>query len=161
QAKWFPNSFTLRDFDASDAADHKAQRINKNDSLTLSIPSFTSNHKTMKQFFILLLFICPICDVAQTSGKSKLKKEQSKSPLAGYEKYIDEHRDAHLNELAELISFPSISSMPSHKPDMERAAAWIVNKLKAIGISNAQLLPTEGAPVVYGSWEKAPGKTTV
>jgi acetylornithine deacetylase/succinyl-diaminopimelate desuccinylase-like protein len=36
-----------------------------------------------------------------------------------------------------------------------------VKKLKAIGMTNAQLIPTEGNPVVYGSWDKAPGKPTV
>ena len=28
-------------------------------------------------------------------------------------------------------------------------------------MTTAQLIPTEGNPVVYGSWDKAPGKPTV
>jgi acetylornithine deacetylase/succinyl-diaminopimelate desuccinylase-like protein len=36
-----------------------------------------------------------------------------------------------------------------------------VNKLKAIGVPTAQTIPTEGNPIVYGSWDKAPGKPTV
>ena len=59
----------------------------------------------------------------------------------------------------EIISIPSISSIPDHKPDVAKAAAWIAAKLKAIGMTNVQLIPTEGNPVVYGSWDKAPGET--
>jgi acetylornithine deacetylase/succinyl-diaminopimelate desuccinylase-like protein len=47
------------------------------------------------------------------------------------------------------------------KPVVEKAAVWIRNKLQAIGITTAQLIPTEGNPVVYASWDKAPGKPTV
>jgi acetylornithine deacetylase/succinyl-diaminopimelate desuccinylase-like protein len=36
-----------------------------------------------------------------------------------------------------------------------------VNKLKAIGMTTAQAIPTDGNPIVFGSWEKAPGKPTV
>ncbi len=83
------------------------------------------------------------------------------SSQASYEKYIDDNNDAHLKEFIELVSIPSISSIPSNRPDVEKAAAWIVNKLKAIGITTAQTIPTEGNSVVYGSWDKAPGKPTV
>ncbi len=99
--------------------------------------------------------------IAQKTNSKSSKKEQAKSSLASYEKYIDTHNDAHLKEFLELISIPSISSIPAHKPDVERAASWIVNKLKAIGMTTAQTLPTEGNPIVYGSWDKAPGKPTV
>ncbi len=88
-------------------------------------------------------------------------KEKVKSLLASYEKYIDDNNDRHLEEFMELVSIPSISSIPSHKPDAARAAAWILDKLKAIGMTTAQLVPTDGNPVVFGSWDKAPGKPTV
>lgn len=87
--------------------------------------------------------------------------QKANSSLAPYEKYIDEHMDAHQKEFIELVSIPSISSIPSYKPDAARTATWIMNKLKAIGMTTAQLIPTEGNPVVYGSWDKAPGKPTV
>ena len=93
--------------------------------------------------------------------KTTTKKETIKSAISLYEKYIDDNMDRHLKEFVELVSIPSISSIPSHKPDVEKAASWIVNKLKAIGITTAELLPTAGSPVVYGSWDKAPGKPTV
>jgi acetylornithine deacetylase/succinyl-diaminopimelate desuccinylase-like protein len=87
---------------------------------------------------------------------------QHKGPnISSYEKYIDDNADAHLKEFIEFVSIPSISSIPSHKPDIEKSAAWIVNKLKSIGLTTVQLIPTSGNPVVYGSWDKAPGKPTV
>ncbi|MEO6355183.1 MAG: M20/M25/M40 family metallo-hydrolase [Ferruginibacter sp.] len=99
--------------------------------------------------------------MAQHAKTNNAKKEQLKSSQASYEKYVDDNMDAHLKEFVELVSIPSISSIPSNKPDVEKAAVWIRNKLQAIGITTAQLIPTEGNPVVYASWDKAPGKPTV
>jgi len=98
---------------------------------------------------------------AQNNNSKPLKKEKAKSSLTPYEKYIDDNNDAHLKEFMELVSIPSISSIPSHKADIDKAAEWIVNKLKAIGMTTAQTIPTDGNSIVYGSWEKAVGKPTV
>ena len=98
---------------------------------------------------------------AQNSQSVIEQKDDLKKNLLSYEKYIDENSDAHLKEYLEFVSIPSISSMPSHKPDMERAALWIVKKLKAIGMTTAETISTKGLPVVYASWDNAPGKPTV
>jgi len=98
---------------------------------------------------------------AQNSKTEDVKKDHLKMAFLSYEKYIDENSDAHLREYLEFVAIPSISSMPSHKSDIEKAASWIVNKLKAIGMTTAETIPTKGYPVVYGSWDKAPGKPTV
>jgi acetylornithine deacetylase/succinyl-diaminopimelate desuccinylase-like protein len=98
---------------------------------------------------------------AQNSQSGNAQKGHLKKDFLSYEKYIDANNDAHLKEYLEFVAIPSISSMPSHKPDIERAAAWIVKKLKAIGMTTAESIPTKGLPVVYGSWDKAPGKPTV
>jgi acetylornithine deacetylase/succinyl-diaminopimelate desuccinylase-like protein len=97
--------------------------------------------------------------IAQKSNSDAAAKE--KAILASYEKYIDDNSDAHLKEYVQLVAIPSISSIPSNKPDVAKAAAWIADKLKAIGIPTVKLIPTAGNPVVYGSWDKAPGKPTV
>ena len=93
--------------------------------------------------------------------KATTKKGTIKSAMPLYEKYIDDNMDAHLKEFVELVSIPSTSSIPANKADVAKTGAWIVNKLKSIGITSAELLPTAGNPVVYGSWNKAPGKPTV
>ncbi len=115
------------------------------------------NKKTILLFIALVnAFTSPL--LAQ---KTKAKNEQVKFSLSSYKKYIDDSNDAHLQEFIQLVSIPTISSIPANKPDVAKAADWIVTKLKAIGITTAQKLPTAGNPVVYGSWDKAPGKPTV
>ncbi len=98
---------------------------------------------------------------AQMPNSKKTNLETAKSSIVSYEKYIDENNDQHLKEFLELVSIPSISSIPANKPDIAKTAAWIVNKLNSIGISNAKQLSTDGNPVVYATWDKAPGKPTV
>ena len=111
--------------------------------------------KTSLSLILTFLFYFPL--LAQNT---KDKKEQ-KSSLSSYEKYIDDTNEAHLKEFIELVSIPSISSIPANKSDVIKAADWIVNKLRAIGMTTAQAIPTDGNPIVFGSWDKAPGKPTV
>lgn len=110
---------------------------------------------------LLIIAVLHLFSFQLLAQKKKVNTEQVKSSFTAYEKYIDENTDAHLKEFMELVSIPSISSIPANKPDVERAASWIVNKLKSIGISTAQTILTGGHPIVYGSWENAPGKPTV
>jgi len=111
--------------------------------------------------FVTLNLLANTNSTAQNIKSKTSKKEQIKSSLTSYEKYIDANNDAHLKEFMELIAIPSISSIPANKPDVDKAAAWIVNKLKAIGMTTARTIPTDGNPMVYGCWDKAPGKPTV
>jgi len=111
--------------------------------------------------FVSLNLMANMNLIAQNTNSKTSKRQHVKSSLASYEKYIDDNNDAHLKEFMELIAIPSISSIPANKPDVDKAAAWIVNKLKAVGMITAQTIPTDGNPIVYGSWDKAPGKPTV
>ena len=86
--------------------------------------------------FVSLNLLANTNSTAQNTNSKTSKKEKADTSLASYEKYIDDTMNAHLKEFMELVSIPSISSIPSHKPDVARAAAWIVNKLKAIGMTN-------------------------
>ena len=115
----------------------------------------------MKKSTLLFIALIHLFSFQLLAQKTKVKNEEVKSSLSSYEKYIKANNETHLKEFMELIAIPSISSIPSNKPDVERAATWIVNKMKSIGITTAQTIPTGGHPVVYGSWEKAPGKPTV
>ena len=36
-----------------------------------------------------------------------------------------------------------------------------MNKSKTIEMTTAQAIPTDGKPIVYGSWDKVPGKPNV
>ncbi len=75
--------------------------------------------------------------------------------------YIERHRDAHLNELLEFLRIPSVSTKSEHKPDIERAARWVADKLRAAGVDSVEIVPTKMHPLVYGEAMHAPGKPTV
>jgi acetylornithine deacetylase/succinyl-diaminopimelate desuccinylase-like protein len=64
--------------------------------------------------------------------------------------YVDQNKDRFLSELFELIRIPSVSAQEAHKDDMYRAAQWIAEKLVADGADKAEVLKTDGHPVVYG-----------
>jgi acetylornithine deacetylase/succinyl-diaminopimelate desuccinylase-like protein len=67
-----------------------------------------------------------------------------------------------LDRLRDLIRIPSVSMAPEHAPDMARAADWLVELMRQIGLENVDLLPTGGVPVVYGEWLHAgPGAPTL
>ncbi len=59
-----------------------------------------------------------------------------------------------VKELFEWLAIPSISTDPSHAPDMRRAAEWLRNKLNSIGFS-AKVEETKGHPVVFAEHLKA------
>lgn len=62
--------------------------------------------------------------------------------------YIEKNKDRFLNELFELLRIPSISAQSDHKPDMTRCAEWLAASLMKAGADHAEVLPTEGNPVV-------------
>ncbi len=65
-------------------------------------------------------------------------------------KYIDKNKDRFLEELFGLIRIPSISSLSENKPDMIRAAEYWKKTILAAGADKAEVMPTEGNPIVYG-----------
>ena len=75
--------------------------------------------------------------------------------------YIDTHRDAFLEELIELLRIPSISTMSEHNGDVRRAAEWIADHLKTIGMEQVEIVETQRHPIVYAEWLGAPGKPTL
>ncbi|GIM45866.1 peptidase M20 [Collibacillus ludicampi] len=77
------------------------------------------------------------------------------------EEYLSENREHHLDELKQLLAIPSVSALPEHKQDIQRAAQWLAESLKRAGMEQVKVMPTKGNPVVYGEWLKAEGKPTV
>jgi acetylornithine deacetylase/succinyl-diaminopimelate desuccinylase-like protein len=76
-------------------------------------------------------------------------------------KYIEENKDRFLDELFGLIRIPSISSESARKDDMQAAAEyWKESMLKA-GVDKAEIMPTDGNPVVYGEKIIDPSAPTV
>jgi acetylornithine deacetylase/succinyl-diaminopimelate desuccinylase-like protein len=75
--------------------------------------------------------------------------------------YIESHRDENLKELKEFLRIPSVSTKSEHKPDIERAAHWVADRLRDAGFSKVEMIPTKMHPLVYAESLQAPGKPTV
>jgi len=75
--------------------------------------------------------------------------------------YIETRREDNLNELKEFLRIPSVSAKSEHKPDIEKAANWVAEKLRAAGLENIRITPTKMHPLVYGESLHAPGKPTI
>jgi len=56
----------------------------------------------------------------------------------------------YVKELIELLKIPSISADSKFKEDIIKAANWIKNSLIKAGCDKAQIIKTEGHPIVYG-----------
>ncbi len=76
--------------------------------------------------------------------------------------FVEAHQADNLNHLMQLLRIPSVSTDPERRADMERTANWLATRMREIGLSRAQVLPTGGHPVVYGEWLGAgPHRPTV
>ena len=75
--------------------------------------------------------------------------------------YIESKRENNLNELKEFLRIPSVSAKSEHKPDIEKAAHWVAEKLRGAGLDKVEIVPTKMHPLVYGESLQAPGKPTV
>jgi len=75
--------------------------------------------------------------------------------------YAQQNRDRFLEDLKEVLTIPSISTSNDTKPEVLRAALWVADHLRGLGIENVEIMPTGGHPVVYGEWLKRPSAPTV
>ena len=75
--------------------------------------------------------------------------------------YAYDHQEKSLAQLKAFLRIASISTLSEHKEDMQRAATWLAEELKRIGLQNVTISPTEGHPIVYADWLHAPNAPTV
>ena len=75
--------------------------------------------------------------------------------------FVEKNKDRLLDELFSFLRIPSISTLPEHKGDVDRAAKFVAASLTAAGLENVEIIPTEKHPLVYADWLHAPGKPTV
>jgi len=66
--------------------------------------------------------------------------------------YINKNNDRYLKELKEFLRFPSISTNPENKKDVEDCAEYVKAHFESIGMENVKIMPTAGHPVVYADW---------
>jgi acetylornithine deacetylase/succinyl-diaminopimelate desuccinylase-like protein len=75
--------------------------------------------------------------------------------------YARDNQQRFLGELKDLLRIPSVSTLPEHKDDVRRAAQFVADEMKRIGMEHVEVIPTTGHPLVYGDWLHAAGKPTV
>ncbi len=77
------------------------------------------------------------------------------------EEYLASNRSRFQDELLQFLSIPSVSSEPGNAGDVERAAQWVAERLRAAGMEHIEIMPTGGHPVVYADHLHAEGQPTV
>jgi acetylornithine deacetylase/succinyl-diaminopimelate desuccinylase-like protein len=75
--------------------------------------------------------------------------------------FVQENQPRLLAELKELVRIPSVSTLPEHIPDIQRAASFVAESLRRAGMENVEVILTAGHPLVYADWLHAAGKPTV
>jgi len=75
--------------------------------------------------------------------------------------YARENQQRFLGELKALLRIPSVSTAPEHKDDVRRAAEYVANNLRNIGMENVEVIQTQKHPLIYADWLHAPDKPTV
>src|SRR5277367_2882952 len=75
--------------------------------------------------------------------------------------FVRANRERYLSELGAWIACPSVSADPARHAEVRRSAETAVERMRAAGLTEAEVLETGGLPVAYGSWLHAPGAPTV
>jgi acetylornithine deacetylase/succinyl-diaminopimelate desuccinylase-like protein len=63
--------------------------------------------------------------------------------------------------LKRFLRFPSVSSQPERTNDVAECARWLAHHLKEVGLDRVRIIPTDGNPLVYASWQRAPSRPTL
>ncbi|MBE3576475.1 MAG: dipeptidase [Limnochordales bacterium] len=63
--------------------------------------------------------------------------------------YLAAHEDRILQGLQEFLRIASISTLPAHAQDMERAATYLASRLRELGFPVVKVIPTAGHPLVF------------
>src|SRR4030095_8365594 len=66
-----------------------------------------------------------------------------------WKEYQDKNKQSFLDEMLELLRIPSISAKSERKDDMRRCAELVKKRLLDSGADKAEVMETEGHPVVY------------
>ncbi len=85
-------------------------------------------------------------------GRHPIAGAPNRGRFMNLTQYIESKRDDHLSELFEFLRIPSVSAQSDHKPDIERAAKWVANRLGAAGLENVEIVPTKMHPLVYAEF---------
>lgn len=75
--------------------------------------------------------------------------------------YYQSNFEEVFQQLLELLSIPSVSTSKTHERDIQRAADFLVKKMKELGFSKVKAYPTERHPIIFGEYLTDPEKPTI
>ena len=74
------------------------------------------------------------------------------APTTAIASYVEQHKAELFADLDAWLRIPSISASPEHEPDVRRSAAWLVDRLRALGFPTVEVWETAWLPSVYAEW---------
>jgi acetylornithine deacetylase/succinyl-diaminopimelate desuccinylase-like protein len=76
--------------------------------------------------------------------------------------WLQKNQEGVVQNLAELVAIPSISTDGEHGSEIERTASLTCKQMREAGLQNVEVLRVGNSlPYAYGEWLDAPGKPTV
>jgi acetylornithine deacetylase/succinyl-diaminopimelate desuccinylase-like protein len=81
--------------------------------------------------------------------------------MQAWKDYQEKNKDRFLNEMLDLLRIPSVSAKSEHKGDMQKCAEAVRKSLIDAGCDKAEVMATDGHPVVFGEKTIDPSKPTV
>lgn len=69
--------------------------------------------------------------------------------------YAKANAERFRQQLHDWVRIPSVSTLPERADDVRRAADWLADDMRRIGLENVEVIPTAGHPIVYAEWLKA------
>ena len=79
--------------------------------------------------------------------------------MTAIDQYLEENALDFEDELCEFLRIPSVSADPKCKADVIQAAQWIAKQLGRLNIT-AEIIPTDGHPLVFAKSPTIPGVPT-
>jgi acetylornithine deacetylase/succinyl-diaminopimelate desuccinylase-like protein len=105
--------------------------------------------------FLSIFKVLTINQYLSTNQLELLMKETKQSNYAKVDAYLDEHLDESVAELAKLVAQPSVGAQ---NWGMQECAELVAGMLRSRGF-DTRVMPTAGAPVVYGQRSGKSNKT--
>lgn len=81
--------------------------------------------------------------------------------MENVKRYIDSNMSRFLDELFEVLRIPSISAVTEYAGERQRCAEHLAAAIVKVGADRAEVIPTDGAPIVYAEKIVSPKAKTV
>jgi acetylornithine deacetylase/succinyl-diaminopimelate desuccinylase-like protein len=78
--------------------------------------------------------------------------ERDAAAIAAIDAFLDRTAKERLDDYVEFLRIPSVGASSEHREDMRRAANFVAERLRAMGVEHVDVADTGGHPVVYGDW---------